>query len=91
MYQKASYCLRNRENVSLRIMGLNEEVGRVAGLQKTLRRPHPGCKAIVKTNDVATLWILWTHKLMDSAWPKVPLLEYEGCFFMHDAMSSHFP
>lgn len=74
MYQKASYCLTNRKNVSLRIMGLNEEVGRVAELQRTLRRPHPGRKAIVKTNEVATLWVLWTHKLMDPVWPTVPLI-----------------
>ncbi len=43
----------------------------------------PGCKIILKTNDVATFCILWTHRLMAIAlrkWPRVHLLEYGECF-----------
>lgn len=40
--RRAWYCLRAEENVSLRIMGLTEEAGRAAKLQRTLHRLHPG-------------------------------------------------
>lgn len=39
--QRAEYCLRAKENVSPRIMGLSEEAGGAAKLQRTLYRPHP--------------------------------------------------
>lgn len=43
----------------------------------------PGCKIILKTNHEATFCILWTHRLMATAWrkwPRVHLLEYGECF-----------
>lgn len=91
MYQTAWYCLRNRGNVSLRIMGLNKEAGRAAKLQRTLRRPHPRVQSHCENK-----WCSYTLQFMDPQAYGYSLayssfIRIWRMFFLHDAMSFHFP